>query len=273
MSEIPTPSGEPDEVDERYRRLSDRDPTRPSEGVRRAVLRHAAELAAHVQNEEKSPAVHRPAAKHAPWRVASYAGLAAAAALAGLLIAPHFLTPSPAPMARQSLGAPSRPPADVVAPVPVAPAPPPAADQAADAEPSTERSEVAQDRLARAMSAPQTHVAASAAAAGSPRALSSPRAAAVADSATALRDAARRGDVSTLQRLLADKLNIDARDAAGRTALMVAVRAGQQQAVTTLLAAGADPNAADASGATPLQVALANADSAIATALEQAGAR
>jgi ankyrin repeat protein len=79
--------------------------------------------------------------------------------------------------------------------------------------------------------------------------------------------------VSTLRRLLAEKLNIDARDASGRTALMLAVLQGQKEVVNTLLAAGADPNAADASGTTPLQAALAGAHSAIAVALEQSGAR
>ena len=74
------------EVDERYRRLSDRDSSRPSEAIRQAVLRHAAELAAQVHTQESSaPIEFRKAAANEPrWRVATYGGLAAAA-LAGLL--------------------------------------------------------------------------------------------------------------------------------------------------------------------------------------------
>jgi hypothetical protein len=149
MNEIPPPNEGPDEVDERYRRLSDREPVGPSETVRRAVLRHAAELAGQVKTEGKPPAMD--AAKRARWRVASYGGLAAAAALAGFLVAPHFLTPAPPTMARQSLGAPSSPPpASVALPVPAPPlaAPAaPAAGEAADAQRATEMPEVAQDSV------------------------------------------------------------------------------------------------------------------------------
>jgi hypothetical protein len=254
MNEIPPPNEEADDVDERYRRLSDRDPSGPSGAVRRAVLRHAAELAS---------AVDRPAATRARWRVASYGGLAAAAALAGLLVAPHFLTPLHPPMARQSHGSPAP-----------APAAPPAAGEAADAQRATEMPEAARDSVARRRSSTlQTPPVASSAGAASARALSLPRAQDTADRTAALREAARRGDETELRRLLGEKVNIDARDARGRTALMLAVRSGQKEAVTTLLAAGADPNAADTSGATPLQVALADAHSAIAAALEQWGAR
>jgi hypothetical protein len=52
MNEIPTPNEGPDEIDERYRRLSDRDSSGPSEAVRRAVLRHAAELAAQIRTRK-----------------------------------------------------------------------------------------------------------------------------------------------------------------------------------------------------------------------------
>ena len=233
MNEIPTPDEAPDEADERYRRLSDRDPSAPSEAVRRAVLRHAGELAAQARTQGNSATTDRSAAKGARWRVATYGGLAAAA-LAGLLMVPHFLVPSTPPVALQPL---------------VASPPHPAAPASAPVLPPAERP------------------------AASARAFSLPRATAIADPAAALREAARRGDVSTLRPLLAEKINIDARDASGRTALMLAVLQGQKEAVNTLLAAGADPNAADASGTTPLQAALAGAHSAIAVALEQSGAR
>jgi hypothetical protein len=258
LNEIPTSNEGPDEADERYRRLSDRDPSGPSEAVRRAVLQHAAELAARARTQENSAAMERPAAKGTRWRVATYGGLAAAAALAGLLMVPHFLVPSTPPLALQPLVASSPPPA-APAPAPVLPP----AERQADAQPTPglARNSVVSPRA----DSPAT--------AASARALSLPRAASIADPAAALREAARRGDVSTLRRLLTEKLNVDARDASGRTALMLAVVQGQKEVVNALLAAGADPNAADASGTTPLQAALAGAHSAIAVALEQSGAR
>jgi hypothetical protein len=265
MNETPTPNEAPDEADERYRRLSDRDPSAPSEAVRRAVLRHAAELAAQARTQEKSATTDRSAAKGARWRVATYGGLAAAA-LAGLLLVPHFLVPSTPPVALQPLVAsPPQPAAPASAPLL------PPAERAADAQPvpGLARDSVESPRA----SASQTQSINSPAAAASARAFSLPRATGIADPAAALREAARRGDVPTLRRLLAEKINIDARDASGRTALMLAVLQGQKEVVNTLLAAGADPNAADARGTTPLQAALAGAHSAIAAALEQSGAR
>jgi hypothetical protein len=265
LNEIPTPNEGPDEAEERYRRLSDRDPSGPSEAVRRAVLRHAAELAAQARTQGNSATADRSAAKGRRWRVATYGGLAAAA-LAGLLMVPHFLVPSTPPVALQPrVASPPQPAAPAPAPVP------PPAEYEADAQPvpGPARNSVVPPRA----SASQTQSINSPAAAASARAFSLPRATSIADPAAALREAARRGDVSTLRRLLAEKLNIDARDASGRTALMLAVLQGQKQVVNTLLAAGADPNAADASGTTPLQAALAGAHSAIAAALEQSGAR
>jgi ankyrin repeat protein len=92
------------------------------------------------------------------------------------------------------------------------------------------------------------------------------------DPAADLREAAQSGNVARLRALLADHLDIDARDARGRTALMLAVRRDQKEAVSVLLAAGADPNAADAAGTTPL-AAAADAQPEIAAALRRAGAR
>jgi hypothetical protein len=258
MNEIPTPNEGPDEADERYRRLSDRDPSGPSDAVRRAVLRHAAELAAQARTQENSAAMERPAAKRTRWRVATYGGLAAAAALAGLLMVPHFLMPSTPPLALKPL---------------VASPPQPAAPAAAPVLPPPEREADAQPVPGLARNSGVAPRADAPAAAASARAFSLPRAASIADPAAALREAARRGDVSTLRGLLTEKLNVDARDARGRTALMLAVLQGQKEVVNALLAAGADPNAADASGTTPLQAALAGAHSAIAVALEQSGAR
>jgi hypothetical protein len=232
MNKISTPDEQPDEVDERYRRLSDRQPTGPSEAVRRAVLRHAAGLSA------KGPRR----------RVATYGGLAAAAALTGLLVVPHFLMPTPVaqlPALPVEPDTGASPPAPILPPAVRNDGSPPAAGAPALEQNSIERS----------------------------RAAVVPRAASMVDPATALREAARRGDAPALHRLLAEKLDIDARDANGRTALMLAVLKGHSEAVDTLLAAGANPNATDASGTTPLQAAFAGAHSAIATALEQSGAR
>jgi len=109
MNDIPPGRDPPDDLDERYRRASSANPSRPSESVRRAVLKHAAQLAA-----ERAPKKDfrtagkldsRRAAHQAWWRPAIF-GTFAAAALAGLLITPHYLTP------REHL-TPSAPPAAV----------------------------------------------------------------------------------------------------------------------------------------------------------------
>jgi hypothetical protein len=269
MKEIPTPNEGPDEVDEQYRRLSDRESSGPSEAVRRAVLRHAAELAAQSRTQENAPARGTPVAKRTPWRIATYGGLAAAAALAGLLVIPHFLMPSTEPAAR--LPPPSSYVPDTGAST-AAPALPPA--RQADAPRAEEMPGLARNSTARGSApASQPQTLAPLAAGSPPRLFSLSRAASPADPAAALREAAQRGDVPTLRRLVAADLNINARDAGGRTALMIAVLHGQKEAVNVLLAAGADPNAADATGTKPLQAALARAHSAIAAALEQSGAR
>jgi len=126
MNDVPPKQDLPDELDERYRRASGLDPSRPSESVRRAVLEHAAQLAA--QRAAKSPSLiagkidsRRPAANRRRWRPAIF-GTLAAAALAGLLITPRFLTP-PAPSSAPA-GAASPPLAQVSQPT--APANPPA---------------------------------------------------------------------------------------------------------------------------------------------------
>jgi hypothetical protein len=94
MNEIPPDQGEGDGLDELYRRASAADPSRPSESVRRAVLEHAAQLAA--QRSLKTGPVNiditRPAANQA-WRRPAIFGTLAAAALAGFMIAPQFFSP------------------------------------------------------------------------------------------------------------------------------------------------------------------------------------
>ena len=109
MSESPPNPGEFDDVDEHYRRVAALEKGGPSESVRRAVLEHAARLAAErvaagsAAVEPRSPDSSRntvvdigDARRRAPrrtwWRPAAL-GTLAAAGLAGLLIAPQFLPP------------------------------------------------------------------------------------------------------------------------------------------------------------------------------------
>jgi hypothetical protein len=96
VTEVPPDHGEADEVDDLYRRASAADSSRPSESVRRAVLDHAAQLAAQ-RSREMGPATidfTRPAANQA-WRRPAIFGTLAAAVLAGFVIAPQFFNPSP----------------------------------------------------------------------------------------------------------------------------------------------------------------------------------
>jgi len=94
MNEIPPNQDQADEVDNRYRRESALDPSRPSESVRRAVLEHATQLAAErsAKNGPAQIGAARPAANPRWWRPTAF-GTLAAAALAGLLIIPRLLAP------------------------------------------------------------------------------------------------------------------------------------------------------------------------------------
>jgi len=92
MTEVPPSQDEFDDADELYRRASALDGGRPSEPVRRAILKHAAELAAaRALDNAGRKAVKRPPARQAWWRPAAF-GTLAAAALAGLLVTPQFIT-------------------------------------------------------------------------------------------------------------------------------------------------------------------------------------
>lgn len=57
--------------------------------------------------------------------------------------------------------------------------------------------------------------------------------------------AAERGDTATVQQLLADGAEINARDARGRTAVMAATHGNQVETVRALIRAGADINIRD----------------------------
>jgi hypothetical protein len=69
---------------------------------------------------------------------------------------------------------------------------------------------------------------------------------------TELHQAARDGRIETLRIRLAQGMNPDARDRAGRTPLLDAVKAGQVEAVRLLLAAGASVNTTSSAGRTAL---------------------
>ena len=109
MSERPPNPGEFDDVDEHYRRVAALEKGGPSESVRRAVLEHAARLAAErvaagsaavdprSRDSSRNTVVNigdarRRAPRQTWWRPAAL-GTLAAAGLAGLLIAPQFLPP------------------------------------------------------------------------------------------------------------------------------------------------------------------------------------
>lgn len=240
MNKLP-PGPEPhDDADERYRRASALDPSRPGAAVRRAVLEHAAQLAAAAARSRLAAA---PASvprerrgsrwRQRWWRPAAFAGVAAAA-LVGLVLSPHWLAPRVERDGADRAPAAAIPPSAALAPF----AAPPAAAPA-------ERAAV--QSLARS------------------RALGE-------GDGEALRQAAASGDVPQLQSLQPGIADIDARDARGRTALMRATLGGHAGSVTWLLAHGADPNAADTDGTTPLQAAVAARQSAIAAALRHYGA-
>ena len=65
-------------------------------------------------------------------------------------------------------------------------------------------------------------------------------------------DAAERGCVDLIRRLLAEGAPVDARDRFGNTALVIAARAGEDDAVKLLLAAGSDVNFQNLAGDTPM---------------------
>jgi uncharacterized protein len=69
---------------------------------------------------------------------------------------------------------------------------------------------------------------------------------------TELHQAAREGNLESLQVRLAQGMNPDLRDGAGRTPLLDAVKAGQVEAVRMLLAAGARVNTTSTAGRTAL---------------------
>ncbi len=304
MSKVPPSQDQPDDVDDQYRRASVLDPSRPSEAVRRAVLAHAAELVAkRATRDEGSMIKSTRTAVHQAWWRPAILGTLAAAALAGLVVAPRFLALRPPPAAATpSVALVAQAPdtrtderaASAPAVGPESTAKPRASTRSADMPTGRPRPKVnapASDGPAPVVAEPAS-VAPRAMVAGvearqqrepgnisaTPVITAAPRLGAAptdapADPATAFRRAAEIGDLSGLKALLEKQADIDSRDAVGRTALMLATRHGQTDAVAVLLAYGADPNAADADGTTPLQAAKAGDHPAIVAALQRYGAR
>src|SRR5215472_9777885 len=102
MSTAPPPRDPSDDADERYRRASERDASRPSEETRRAVLEHAERLAAERRGRREGRRRWLSLAGIAPgWRPA-LAGTLAVAALAGVVIAPQFMAPDRPPVSQVS---------------------------------------------------------------------------------------------------------------------------------------------------------------------------
>jgi hypothetical protein len=120
MNEVPPGRDEPDDVDELYRRASARDDSRPSEWVRRTVLTHAAHRAAERAGKSDPARIASRRAANQTWRRPAIFGTLAAAALAGLLIAPHFLPP-PAPTVAVTSQAPATPAPQAAVPQEVPP--------------------------------------------------------------------------------------------------------------------------------------------------------
>jgi hypothetical protein len=264
MNDIPSPDDRSD-VDEQYRQAASREQSAPSDAVRRAVLAHAAARAA-----ERSAAAPIPIARgsrHLWWRGA---GLAAAAAVVGVIVWPRVdLAPPNAAKtaARQSLEtspyATAPEPAAAPKPQAVTPA---IADQAA--APAIARAAPRAGAAAR----PASGTGAAAAPFTGALAAATPR-----YSDADLRQAAELGDITRLQSILESplgtRLDVNARDANGRTAILLATMSGAAPAVQLLLAHGADPSIADATGATPLQLAIVRGRVDIVEALRRAGAR
>ena len=87
-----------------------------------------------------------------------------------------------------------------------------------------------------------------------------------------LHEAAETGDVTAIERALADGADVDGRDARGRTALLVAVWADQPDAARALLAGDADVDLQDDQRDNPFLVASAEGRLAVLPILVAAGA-
>jgi len=285
-----------DDIDEHYRRIFDRDTSRPSESVRRAIFSYAAQLAAERAAEPIDTHITRAATAHRGWRRRAIFGTLAAAVLAGLWVTPHFLpvdapnsgatTPKQNPSASAqsavqevTVTARHRTRPDEAASVDAGQA---ALHPAPRSAPAAKLAESTHDEIAAARGPRPTASSAGAASRNSAMAVPMPAAPSAAPAAPAVRpanspaslpQAAASGDLLGVRAQLGQGADVEARDANGRTALMLAILKGHAPLVEELLAHGADPNAADSDGVTPLQAAAAGHQPSIVAALRRAGAR
>ena len=95
---------------------------------------------------------------------------------------------------------------------------------------------------------------------------------AYAQSAPAIIEASKAGDVETMRALVAEGTNIDVPQGDGATALHWAAHRNDLDAATLLIEAGADVNAANALGATPLWLAAINGSAPMVERLLESGA-
>ena len=85
-------------------------------------------------------------------------------------------------------------------------------------------------------------------------------------------EAASRGDKAAIQKLVAQRADVNAAQADGASALHWAVFRSDKEMVDLLIKAGANPKVANREGSTPLWLASVNGDAAILTSLLNGGA-
>jgi Ankyrin repeats (3 copies) len=229
LNEVPPSQDDDDEALDLYRRASALDASRPSESVRRSVLELATRLATERASRDVSSKIDvtQPAANQ-PWRRPAIFGTLAAAALAGLLIAPHFLPPRDTHTAAMSarvarLEAPSSPAAAAPAAAPTS-APAPVAPPASAAQ-FAEQSRAA-DSAPPAMVADEPHparVPAESASLGKMR-LTARNSAAAAAAADAARDASADAARVSSAEFAANSARAKAQDTAGEGSTAAAAR-------------------------------------------------
>ena len=272
-----------DELLERYADAVAQDPRRPSERVRNAACAHAQLL--HDQTAAMLPAKNgaaaRPAANQPQWTLSLVASLAVVG-LAGLMYlqidrstqqdreiamgaaAPSPTNPATAGATHQEKSAnPVVPPPKVATQTGASKATEQFADASARVDAKREvRAEssgrMAQSNRSTALTPATPPVMAAPPAYSAPAPAPSPAPATakdVAPTAIPLLDAARTGNTTALQELLAQGAPINARDDNGNTALMLAVRYRHATTVRKLLDLGADTGLLNHEGLTALQIA------------------
>ena len=273
MSTLPPPFDRSEDADERYRRASEHDPSRPSEATRRAVLDHAARLAA--ERTRRAARRRRLMALLVPrWRPA-IVGTLAVAVLAGVVIAPQFLAPTRPPESQRALAVSRSQAANAPATAPAAaprapsesqrasealpaPAPAPAVNAPATAPPAARpaRPSVARERARVAASANHsdaltTRQLEQQADAGAARAvpLEEPVVVAGARSLAQATTATSRGAAVAVPVPASPPAQVDP------DALRQAAAAGDLTALRAQLASGGDIDARDAQGRTALMLA------------------